>query len=575
MIFSRISDPIPVRAVYIEDVTALSRVLEAFKGQETLGLDTETTGLDPYTAKLCLIQIGTKHNSAVIRFKKEMVPVLQEFFNSERLFVAHNAVFDYKFLEANGILINNICCTLIAYRFYQHERGLEGSGSLKSLMSKFFGRDVIKGVQVSDWEGALTQEQFEYAALDPCFSILLWEKLKPFVPKTPFKLSCELIKAVSRMELNGIGFDAVAHREAYREWSLKVYEKRTELEKILGDKVTNARIANYLEASLPKDVLENWPRTKTGILKTDSDVFSMFPDIPVIRLLQEFSHYLKLCSTYGERFTRFINPVTKRIHPNFLIQGTRTGRMSSQNPNGQNMPRSKDFRRFFIPAPGAYLIIADYSQIEVRVAAEISKDPEMLKVYREGLDIYLYTASKVLRKPMESVTKQERQINKQLVLGLLYGLGANGFIHYLRKGTGVVISLSEAQALVSGFRNTYRTYYEWQCAQAKQGEATLVARTILGKIRKLEEDNTYGTSMNVPIQGTASEILSYALINCLQIPDVKLCLTVHDEILLESTRDCRAELEEAMRSAYLKVFPQGITHGLVEAQLCKNWSEKA
>lgn len=247
-----------------------------------------------------------------------------------------------------------------------------------------------------------------------------------------------------------------------------------------------------------------------------------------------------------------------------------------------NCPREFEFRNLFIASEGYTLVVADYSQIEVRVAAEISKDPEMLKVYREGLDIYVYTASKVFHKPMDKVSKHERTLCKSLVLGLLYGLGANGFVHYVKKGSGIDVPLTEAQELVEKFRETYSVYRSWQLKQAENAAESCMTATLLGKKRRLEADNTYGPSMNTPIQGTAGEIMSLALVNMYKkiVQESLKCyiiLTVHDEMVLECVEEQADKvcihLEEAMKEAYLTIFPEGITQGLVEATKGYTWSE--
>lgn len=573
-----------IRVIYVDNSDTLFKVLALLP--DTLAIDTETGGLDPNRDPLRLIQIGTAQNVVLIDcLKFDPKDALREFLPTKTL-IAHNALFDYKFLYKYLSRDLNILCTLIMNRLVEHSRTYEdrGNSSLAYLAAKLLHSNLPKGVRVTDWMNPeLTREQLEYAALDICATYQIYQKLLPYIKafklSDVFNLMCELQKPIAMAELRGIYFNKEAHKKLYQNWAIELYESRKALGKIIGDEyITPHKLAKYLEDTLPDEMLDLWPKTPKGKLQTDSHAFSEFSDLPEVKPITVWSKYNKLVSTYGESFTKYIKD--SRIYCSFNIAGARTGRLSCQSPNMQNCIRDDEFRSLFQATDGYKLIVADYSQIEVRVAAEISKDPEMLKAYKEGLDIYIYTASKVFSVPMDKVTKHQRTLCKSLVLGLLFGLGAEGFVHYVKKGSGIVLSIEESSNLINAFRETYNVYRLWQLEQAQKSSETLTTRTKLGKLRRLDPENTYGPSMNTPIQGTAGEIMSLALIYLygqLKNKDAYILLTVHDEIILEA-KESEAEeiasiLEGCMERAYLRVFPEGVTNNLVKANIGDTWAE--
>lgn len=344
--------------------------------------------------------------------------------------------------------------------------------------------------------------------------------------------------------------------------------------------------SEWFRAHLSEDDLEDWPESeKSGHLKMDHDTLKEFSHIPVAELLDEYSTYSKLTSTYGESLESYMikrDGVTY-IYPNFTLCFTGTGRMSSFEPNFQNFPRSEDIRRLFCArAEDRKLLCADFSQIEVRVAAELSKDSVMRAAYAEGKDIHKITAAAMSGKRLEDVTKEERQAGKACVFGLLFGAGGATLKRYAKKSYGVEMTQAEADAAVETFRTTYPEYRKWQREQSTKAEEHGVVITPSGKVRALEEDKTYTTSMNTPIQGGAGEIMLHALVNIwtyIQENDVDAYLVnvVHDEVIVDCHEDDVEEMSKAivegMEQALLTVFPTATTRDLVEVGVGSNWAE--
>lgn len=597
---------------YIKSDTAAEFILSKLMQKSCLfALDTETecypeyrhmngvarnsryqaAGLSPHLAKIRLLQLYDGENSFVFDFKyienKEMfIPFLEA-----KKFVAHNALFDLQFLKVLGVKHIDIGCTfliakLLFHACYPTDEGL--AASLEALSEQLLGLKVNKANQTSDWSyPELTFEQVEYAAKDAICVLHLASKLVIGLGKKGLERIYQLNKAtqtpVADMQLNGFRLNIEPHKKLIDIWRIELFEAKKKVLKLTGLKSLTAHtVGAWLEENLPEDILYVWPRTdneKNPKLKTDADTLSDFSFLPIVAPFTEFQKKEKLTSTFGYTLIEQVNPKTKRLHSSFSLLGARTGRFSCSKPNLQQLPRDPVVRSNFIPSDGNVLVCADFSQIELRVAAELSQDRAMLEAYRAGIDLHQLTASKILHKPLSEVTKQDRQMAKAFNFGLLFGLGVTKFSHYAKKSYGVEVTNSEAKESIRIFRETYSGYREWQLEQADNAATSLMCTTPCGKLRCLPADNTFGNSMNNPVQGGASEIAKYALIRVSQACDglASLVNCVHDEFILECAPQDAAEtqalLEICMTDAYLDVFPEGITRGLVEAKIGESWGE--
>jgi DNA polymerase-1 len=253
-----------------------------------------------------------------------------------------------------------------------------------------------------------------------------------------------------------------------------------------------------------------------------------------------------------------VNPATGNIHAHYTICGARTGRASCSNPNFQNQPRDLDMRKVYTTTPGYEMMVSDFSQIEVRIFAEYSREEKMLKAFAAGRDIYKHTAALLLNKPYELVTKEERKHMKPLVLGLAYGLGATKYGHYAKKNYDITLSEAQSNDIVWKYRNLYDKLYKWQLEQPTKCEANkYTCFAALGKSNKLSEEKYYGASMNHPIQSTAATIMYLALIICerqLRGHDVRWLGTVHDEMILEYKPEDRELVKKVLTEGSIKAY---------------------
>lgn len=597
---------------YVTDLETAINCLNFLQAKDILfGIDIETealpqyksnpdAALSPHLSVPRLIQIFDGKN--VVVFDCKLIGTFDIFipFLSTKRLVAHNAMFELQAFLMMGVKECNIGCTMVLVKLLYHavyptDNGL--MASLDAVVKTLFNIDLLKQSQVSDWSiPDLNFEQIEYAALDAVAVLRAAESLAPGLEKFKLERTYSIIKAaqypIARMQLNGIGFNVEKHREFIPIWRGQLYEAKKEVLKITGlDALSSHKLADWLVNNLPEEIASVWPRTDKGDrLSTDSNTFVDFNFLPVVKPFSDYQEKSKLCSTYGNQLIEQVNAATKRLHARFNLCGARTGRLSCSKPNLQNLPRSpeegseeKDIRDSFITYDGWSFVCADYSQIEIRVAAEVSGDYNMLKAYRDGIDIHKLTACNITGKSIEQITKQERQMGKALGLGLLFGLGAEKFVHYIRKGyPGLSTTLEDSKKAIKSYRELYSGFRQWQIDQSNSCGTTLQAVTPCGKQRKLPADSYYGSGLNHPIQGGAAEVILYALIfltealerNGLQ---ARIVNCVHDEILVEcpdeEIEEVKWHMDYTMKLAYKTVFPKGITNKLVEIGTGKTWSE--
>ena len=562
------------------------------------GLDTETTGLDPISDKLRLVQIGdTKEQFVYDLFKldSEQIKLLGNFIASNKFYI-HNALFDVPFLF-NTLDIKFINCidTMILYQAilrqtYSDSRStIKYPKSLSVLMRLLFNKDISKEEQTSDWSMmCLSEEQIAYASKDALFVYMIGNKLIKHEASSTlnFRISMKAINVLSRIRLNGICLDTNELDKLVAEWTNKVNEAEKQCEKIFGN--INIKSSVQIGDWISKHIdTSNWEKTeKTGKLITDADALKAhLSELPELEYLITYKKYNKYLSTYGDNIKLFINPKTNRIHGSYTLGYTDTGRLRSMKPNIQNFPREEWYRKLFIPQNDNVLVCADFSQVEVRVAAILSGEENMLKAYREGKDLYKHTASLLFRKPEEEITKEERQRAKAVVLGLQFGMGYKTLCKYALN-YGVKLSEEESNTLVVRYKEAYPRLTAWQVETTTIASELLSTQTVCGMKRKLSDDNYYTCSLNTPVQGSAAEVILVALTvldeyiqkNKLS---AKIVTTVHDEILVECSKEdsqvVKKALETIMHKAFIFVFDRvgikGADANIVEAHIGGNWYE--
>jgi DNA polymerase-1 len=304
-------------------------------------------------------------------------------------------------------------------------------------------------------------------------------------------------------------------------------------------------------------------------------------EYPIISRLLEYRGYATKLKSFGPEYKEYINPVTGRIHPGYFPMLV-TGRFAARNPNLGQIPRDKEYRACFQAPPGWRFVIADYSGIEMRLAAEISGDATLIRLFREDVDPHFYTASKLLQKPMDQVTKSERQQAKPANFGFLYGMQAEKFVLYAMTGYGVKLSLDQSKEFRQRFFDEYTGLQEWHETTLRQGKRTRMTYTPLGRLRYCDE-TAHNEYLNHPVQGAGADGLKRALREVFRRTrkyngDVTMNHHVHDEIITLVRDDAdlvkawEADMKEGMESAMSGILKR--VPALAEPGNGYSWADK-
>jgi DNA polymerase-1 len=382
-------------------------------------------------------------------------------------------------------------------------------------------------------------------------------------------LEMALLPVVAGMEAAGFGVDSPALEALWREYRAGQAALEQQIREILQ--------APRINVSSPKQILAALQARGLSIKDTRDQTLSQCVGDPVVPLLQACRTQEKLAQI-AQALREATGP-DGRIHARFDPLGTETGRFSSDSPNLQNVPRGP-LRSVFCAPKGRVLVTADYSQIELRAVADVARDPTMLAALERGEDLHRLTASAILNKSIDAVTKEDRQLAKSVNFGLIYGQGAKGLVAYARQKYGVEFSVEQALLFRDRFFSTYRGIADWhqEAWQAAAGDLTEV-RTALGRRRLLSPTatkwNRFTTIVNTPIQGGAADGLKFALVALdAALPQgARLVSTVHDEIIVECDEALGGEIvplvREHMCTGMARAFPRvPIT---VEARVATSW----
>ena len=490
--------------------------------------------------------------------------------------IAHNAKFDLLWLAVKcAVRPKKVFCTLTAARLLS--AGTKPGNNLDQCLERFLGIAPAPDQSRSDWGGMfLTDDQLAYAARDVAHLHVLAGRLDAELGgadlETVRTLEMELLPAIVAMEVAGIAMDK-PRLQAIRDSSRETTKaKADELRILLNAPSLNPGSPDQLKAALSRAGIE--------VANTNEETLKAADDGTIIPAILE----LRGAEKSAQQAESLIDCIEGdgRIHGRFEPTGTDTGRFSSKTPNLQNIGRG-ELRECFLAPTGSRLIVADYSQIELRAAAAIAGEAKMIEAYRRGDDLHKLTAATVLGKPIEEVTKADRQTGKSASFGLLYGQSAKGLVRYAASSYGVTLEEDEAEEIRRVFFRTYGALRQWHgeshnIAERGVGEV----RTVLGRRRLIPKDadawQQFTALVNTPVQGGCADGMKRALVLIAsRLPaNSRLISTVHDEVIVESPEaDAEvvcAVVRESMISAMTDLFPQVPIE--VEAGVCERWSEK-
>jgi DNA polymerase-1 len=477
-------------------------------------------------------------------------------------------------------------CTLQATGLLHgvYNRGLDDA------CSATFGTTPPKALQTSCWGARrLSRGQTSYAASDAILAWRLWREKVPRLRNErlwqAYELQRDALMPVADMELRGLGFDREVHAAQVKKWSTELAERRREFTGIARKPPPSKQleVRDWLVEN--GGDLSDWPRTEKGALKTGHEhiVRLILKGIPTVKPLLAVLALEKLLQCFGPNLADHVNPMTGRIHASYKVSGAKSGRFTSSDPNLQQLPsvRAPDFRKVIVAAPGNTFVCGDYSQIELRAAAWIYKDPVLTKVFADGLDLHRETAAAIAGVPVAAVTTEQRTAAKPVNFGALYGISAESLAVDAYANYGVNMSVAEAQAALDRFFGKFRVLDQGRWNNWRPVKAANLVRIGVGRVAKGKWEPSgrirFTQSCNLGIQGICADCILRAMIGMHErMPGAMVC-TVHDELLLE-VPEAEAEaaarvLEEVMTEAFVATFPKAPTLGLVDVYLGKNWKQ--
>ena len=585
----------------VTNAEELQRAVDELSAKHAIGLDTETTDLDPYTARLRLIQLAAPDGAYIVdlhhfvaedmKRNEAFAPLRQLLAAPRPIKIVHNAKFDAKFIKHNlGVDIGGLFDTLLASQLVS-AGDIEQRHGLEAIAGRYLNEAVDKSERLSNWAFELSEAQLEYAARDAAVLIPLRDKLIERIRGLDLvrcaQLEFECVMPVVDLELAGFYMDKVRWLEQLAIVEEKRAELANELQEMLGEGAAQASLFGPPRANIN---LDSQPQVtealnRLGIPMPDSTrnwkLQPLATQYPVVAKLLEYRTMQKALTSYGENMVQFINPTTGRLHADFRQIGAPTGRFACTNPNIQQVPHAVEYRRCFMGHPEKRrLVIADYSQIELRILAEFSGDQAFIDAFNSGADLHRVTAAQVFNVSQDQVTKEQRDFAKRLNFGVVYGIGAQRFSMM----TG--LSVTEAEDVLRRYFSTYRGLDAYLRESANRAVSEKQARTASGRLVRFNFDAsdrqqismTQRNGKNAPIQGTSADILKRALRllkDDLRDTSAKIVNIVHDEIVVEvdeSEAESIAEkVERAMCVAgeeYLQTVPVK-----VESQIACEWTK--
>lgn len=599
----------------IYDEGSLGNLIADIRTRSALAIDLETTHKDSMRAAIVGISISPEpgvafyipvgHHESLLDGKNEHVrqlslelvlqklsPILQD--AKIRKF-AHNGKYDMTVLSRNGASLNGLDFdTMVAAYLVDPSRR---TFNLKDLALTKLGMEMTpiealigKGKSQVTMAEVPIEQVAEYACRDADVTYRLVDELEPELKKAGlWKLFTEvempLVSVLAKMEQHGVALDVPFLHELSRELHGKIVELEKKIYAAAGREF-NINSTQQLATILFQELrLPSSRRTKTGF-STEADVLEELRGVhPIVELVLEYRQLVKLKSTYVDALPLLINPITGRLHTSFNQTGTVTGRLSSSEPNLQNIPIRTELGRkiraaFVAQDPDSVLLSADYSQVELRILAHISHDARLLKAFAADEDIHAATAAEIFGVRLDQVTSEQRRVAKVVNFGIIYGISDYGL------ATGAGLARRDAGEYIENYLAKYKGVSKYIEETKQQASEQGYVTTMLGRRRYLPEINinhrvlrqaAERTAINMPIQGTAADIIKIAMV---RLDDAmttrrlksKMILQVHDELLFEVPN---SELEE-MRSLVVEIMENALPLDVplkVDVSIGRNWND--
>ena len=574
----------------IENQEDMLKLCDFFRTKEILSLDTETTSTNAIDAELVGLSFSVKEFEAfyipVPSNREEALKIVNIFKpvyeDPKMMKVGQNLKYDLEVLHNYGIqLAGPMWDTMIAHYLIQPElrHNMDYMAEIYLNYQTIHIDELIgpKGKKQKSMRDLSPSEVYEYAAEDADITLRLKNKLEPELKKNDcehlfYEIEMPLMPVLAEMEMNGVMLDTNSLKETSNVLTSRMNEIESRIYELAGEKFNIASPKQVGDILFDKlKIVEKAKKTKTGQYVTSEEVLQQLKNKhEIVADILEHRGLKKLLGTYIDALPNLINKRTGHIHTSFNQTITATGRLSSSDPNLQNIPirgeDGKEIRKAFVPELGCLFFSADYSQIELRVMAHLSEDENMIRVFREGKDLHAATAANIYKKNIEEVTRDERTKSKRANFGIIYGITVFGLAERLN------ISRDEAKQLIDGYFETFPQVHDYMENSKKVAREKGYVTTLFGRRRYLPDINSHNATVrgfaernaiNAPIQGTAADIIKIAMIRIskrFKEENIrsKMILQVHDELNFsvypeEKEQVERIVIEEMQGAINLKV----------------------
>ena len=588
----------------VENEEELRQLCDFFITKESVSIDTETTSTDAISAELVGLSFSVEEKKAfyvaVPANYEEALKIVQIFkplYESDKIMkIGQNIKYDYEVLTRYGVTLQGkMFDTMIAHYLIQPEL----HHNMDYMAETLLGYQTIhieellgpKGKKQKNMRDLSPTDIYEYAAEDADITLRLKNVLEPRlkelgVEELFWNIEMPLVRVLADMELNGVCLDTEALQDTSKIFTERMKQYEQEIYKEAGEEFNISspkQVGDILFGKL--QIMDKPKKTKTGQYVTSEEVLqSLESKSPIVRNILNFRGMKKLLSTYIDALPKLINPRTGHIHTSFNQALTATGRLSSSDPNLQNIPvrtdDGKEIRKCFIPEEGCLFFSADYSQIELRIMAHLSEDENMMEAFREGHDIHRATAAKIWHVDIDKVTDAQRKKAKQANFGIIYGITTYGLAQRMDIPNG------EAKELIEGYFRTFPKVQAYMEHAKEVARAKGYAETLFHRRRYLADINSRNATVrgfaernaiNAPIQGTEADIIKVAMVRIWERFKKegirsKMILQVHDELNFSVFPEEREQVERIVIEEMQNAYPLNVPL-IADAGWGKNWLE--
>ena len=588
----------------VENVEDAQKLCDFLLTKQFLSLDTETTSTNAIDAELVGLSFSVKEKEAwyvaVPANREEALRIVNIFKplyeNPEILKIGQNIKYDLEVLAHYGIeLKGELWDTMIAHYLIQPElhHNMDYMAEVYLNYQTIHIDELIgpRGKNQKSMRDLSPTQVYEYAAEDADITLRLKNVLEPKLKEAGvehlfYEIEMPLVRVLAEMEMNGVLIDTDSLKETSELFTSRLKELEQRIYELAGEEFNIAspkQVGDILFGKL--QIIEKPKKTKTGQYVTNEETLqTLRTKHEIVEKILEHRGLKKLMGTYVDALPKLINPRTGHIHTSFNQTITATGRLSSSDPNLQNIPirgeDGKEIRKAFIPEPGCQFFSADYSQIELRVMAHLSEDKNMIEVFREGKDLHAATAATIYKKDISEVSRDERTKSKRANFGIIYGITVFGLAERLE------IDRGEARQLIDGFFQTFPQVHDYMERSKEIVRQKGYAETVFHRRRYLPDIHSHNATVrgfaernaiNAPIQGSAADIIKVAMVRIYRrMKDEglksKMILQVHDELNFSVLPEEKEHMErlvlEEMQGAFALKVPL-----IADAGWGENWLE--